>query len=235
MPYGSPDSATNQLIDALPLRAQRRLLGCGKQIELSPSEVILEPGQPIRHIFFPTRGFIALTTPMSGHSSLAVGLIGDEGMLGIWLMLGVRVAPLRAEVQGAVTAWRLDAAAFVRELERSPALRQRLERYLSVTLAQLTQSAACACFHLIETRLARWFLMTRDRAHADDFHVTHEDLAGILGVRRPGITRAALSLQTRRLIRYHRGAISIIDNPGLEAAACECYSVDRQTYRRALS
>lgn len=235
MPLGSSNSRANQLIDALPLHVQRHLLGCGEPIELSPSEVIFEPGQLIRHIYFPTHGFIALTAPMSGHPSLAVGLIGDEGMLGIWLMLGVSVAPLRAEVLDAVSAWRLDTATFVRELGRSPVLRQRLDRYLYVTLAQRTQFAACACFHLVEARLARWLLMTRDRAHADNFHITHEYLAGILGVRRASITRAAISLQARQLIRYRRGGIHIIDNRGLEAAACECYSSDRRTYRRALN
>ena len=232
MPQNLP--GTNRLIVALPARDRRCLLDCCEEVELSPAEVIFEPGQRIRHVFFPTRGFISLTTPVFGHPSLAVGLIGDEGMLGIWLMLGIGVAPLHAEVQGKVTAWRLDAGVFVRELVRSQTLRQRLDRYLYVTLTQRTQAAACACFHLVEARLARWLLMTRDRAHAGDFHITHEYLAGILGVRRAGITRAAISLQTRGLIRYRRGAISIIDNRGLEAAACECYSADRKTYSRAL-
>ncbi len=226
--------AANRLLNALPDTDREHLLAHCESVELIFAEVLYLAGTKIPHVYFPTSSFISLVTPVDGDTGLEVGLIGNEGILGITLILGVDIAPFQALVQGAGSALRISVPVFLQELERSRPLQQELKRYLYVSMSQLAQTAACNRFHLVEARLARWLLMTHDRAHADTFHVTHIFLAYILGVRRVGITKAALSLQAQKLISYRRGDITVLDRSGLEAAACECYRTERATYERIL-
>jgi CRP-like cAMP-binding protein len=228
----APDG--NLLLAALSAEDRLRLLGDHSPVDLGLSETLSDAGDRIRHVYFPIDGFISLITPGVGRAQLEIGLVGNEGMLGVPLLLGVNVTPIRALVQGAGHAWRIDTAHFLRAIESYPGIRAALNRYLFVFLSQLMQTATCTRFHLVEARLARWLLMTRDRAHSSQFHVTHEFLAYMLGVRRVGVTSAASALQRRKLIRYNRGDLAILDVRGLERAACPCYAIDKKIYSRIL-
>jgi len=227
--------AVNRLLEALPKSDRRRVLDRCETVELVFADVLSTSWQQLGHVYFPTQGFISLIMPIDGPASLEVGLVGDEGMFGVPLALGVDVSPVRAVVQGAGSALRMDAGRFRGELGRSPALQRKINHYAFVRYTQLAQTAACTRFHVVESRLARWLLMTQDRAHAASFHVTQEFLALMLGVRRVGVTKAASSLQRRSLIRYHRGNITVLDRRGLKAASCGCYKADRDSYARILS
>jgi CRP-like cAMP-binding protein len=226
--------AENHLIELLPRADRLHLLAACEPVQLVLSDVLCKPGQPMRHVYFPIDGFISLVVLIDGSPGLEVGMIGREGLLGAQLALGVPTAPLKALVQGPGSAWRIGSAAFRAELAHSAALRRQLERYVCVLMYQLATAAACLRFHLIGPRLARWLLMSQDRAHADTFHVTQEFLALMLGVRRVGITVAAGSLQRAGLIEYRRGELTVIDRAGLEAACCGCYAADCKAYTQMM-
>lgn len=227
--------ATNRLLAGLPDADRHRLLDRASCIELRTADVLYQPGERIRNVYFPTGGSISLVAKLDGHDQLQVGLVGDEGMLGTSLVLGVSRASTLARVQDAGAAWQIGAASFIEELGSSVALCRRLKRYVHVVMSQATQTVACTRFHVVEARLARWLLMTRDRAHSDQFHSTHEALASILGVRRAGVTHAAGALQEQKLIRYSRGEIMVLDLRGLESAACDCYFANRSAYSRTMA
>ena len=226
--------AVNRLLEALPESDRRRMLAGCESVELAFADVLYTPGERLSHVYFPISGFISLIMPVDGSGSLEVGLVGNEGMFGVPLALGIDVSPLRAVVQGAGSALRMDAASFCRELGRGKPLQREVDRYAFVRYCQLAQTAGCTRFHVVEARLARWLLMTQDRARANTFHVTQEFLALMLGVRRVGVTKAASSLQKRSLIRYGRGDITVLDRRGLKAASCGCYKADRESYDRIL-
>lgn len=225
----------NSLISGLPVKERNRLLQSCESVDMVFGDILCEPEQPFKQVYFPLTGFISLVATVSDHHPLEMGLIGSEGMLGATMVLGVNTAPLRGVVQGSGTALRMSAAQFRRSLRGSPVLLRTLNSYLYVLMAQLSQTAICTRFHEVDARLARWLLMTHDRAHGDHFHLTHEYLADMLGVRRSGVTIAAGVLQERQLIQYTRGEISILNRKGLEAASCECYDAVINDYARLLA
>jgi CRP-like cAMP-binding protein len=226
----------NRLLARLPRTERTRLLKLSEWVSLELSEALSKPGVAPPFVYFPTDGFISVVTLMDGRPVLEVGMVGTEGMLGAQLALGrIPMESLHPIVQGDGHAWRMRATTFERELMRSAALKRVVHSYLQVTISQLATSAACLRFHMIGPRLARWLLMTQDRAHSKTFAVTHEFLAFMLGVRRVGITTAAATLQRRGLIKYRRGIVTIANRRGLLSSACSCYAADRKVYGRLFS
>src|SRR3990172_10585046 len=195
-------SIENSLLAALPRKEYQRLLARLEPVTLTFGEVLYEPGETIRHVYFPSTSLVSLLTLVDGHLAMEVGLIGREGMVGIPLVLGHNESSVRALVQGSGTAMRMAAAHFRKEFRLSLTLRQELYRYTHALMAQISQTAACNRFHVVETRLARWLLMTHDRVKSDQFHITHEFLGHMLGVRRGGGHTAPPAPQPRQLIRY---------------------------------
>jgi CRP-like cAMP-binding protein len=217
----------NSLLAALPRQDYQRLLLELEPVMLTYGEVLYQSGERIRHVYFPGECHVSLLVAVED-KALEVCLVGREGMVGIGLAMGVEESPVRALVQGSGTALRMKAGPFRDALAGCPALQRELYRYAYAKLAQARQTAACNRFHSVAARLARWLLMTQDRVRADHFHLTHEFLADMLGVRRAGVTGAAANLQRRKLIEYVRGDITILDRRGLAATACPCYEIVRK-------
>lgn len=230
MPQSMMAGVSNRLLDALPDRERTRLIGRFEAVDLAFGQCLLQAGGRIDDVYFPGGSYISLILPQMRGAPLEVGLVGNEGMWSVDVPLGADTSPLRAIVQGAGPAFRMRADRFRLELQASEALRSLIGRYTVVILQQLAQTVVCMHSHVLEGRLARWLLMTQDRAHSDSFHLTHEYLAYMLGVRRVGVTVAASALQHRKLIAYRRGNIKILDRLGLEKAACGCYVADKLSY-----
>jgi CRP-like cAMP-binding protein len=226
--------AANRLIARLGAKDRARMIDACEKVDLVFGEVLVEQGQSIDHVIFPAGGFISLLAPMGGASIIEVALAGSEGMYGVSVALGAEASHVQAVVQGAGPALRMESASFKRELERMPKLRASIDLYVHVLMGQLVRSAGCNRFHVVEQRVARWLLMTADRSHSATINLTHELLAHMLGVRRVGVTEAASALQTRNLISYTRGVVTILDRRGLERASCSCYRADLDTYTRYL-
>ena len=222
--------AENLLIRQLPKADRARLLNLCEPFELVLSDVLSVRGQPLSHAYFPRSGFISLAIDVDAYPGLEVGMAGRESMLGSELVLGLAPTPWRALVQGPGLSWRIEAETLRRACSASPALHQVVQTSLLVRLHQQALAAGCERFHRIGPRLARWLLMSQDRAQADTFHVTQEFLALMLGVRRVSVTVAASRFQKNGLISYHRGEITVQDRAGLQEQACSCYAADRQLY-----
>jgi CRP-like cAMP-binding protein len=214
----------NLLLAALPPQELARMLPALDQVHVDVGTMLYEPGDPIRHIYFPHDCLISMMAVAEGRMTLEVGLVGREGMLGATVALGHETTQVRAVVQRAGSASRIDADRLRAEFARNPSLQRVLYRYTDSLLAQAIQIAVCSRYHVLEARLARSLLITRDRLRSDRFHLTHEFLAHALGVRRVGVTKAASALQQQGLINYSRGNIEILDPEGLTAPASRTIS-----------
>ncbi|PWC29089.1 Crp/Fnr family transcriptional regulator [Pseudoroseomonas aestuarii] len=191
-----------------------------------------EPEAPIKTVYFHETGWSSMLAILENGDGAEVGLIGFEGVVGLSVLLGGETEDLEALIQGPGTAFSLNAEDLRQAMEEDPALRRLLLRFVLAFLGQVTRTGACNGRHHTDQRLARWLLMAHDRSEGDEFPITHEFLAMMLGVRRAGVTVAAGALQRAQFIRYERGRITVLDRPGLESAACECYGVTRRAYDR---
>jgi CRP-like cAMP-binding protein len=196
-------------------------------------DVLYKGGETIKHVYFPDDGLISLLVVMEDETLREVGLIGNDGMLGVPVVLGMKTTPHRALVQMPGSAVRLKAEALRDELKRGGALQGVLQRYAHALFTLVSQSAACVSSHALDKRLSRWMVMTHDRATGDEFEMKHEFMAMMLGVTRSVVTRAAGRLQDEKMIRYTRGRVTVLDRRGLEATACECYRVVKSEYARS--
>lgn len=223
-------SAENQLIQQLPAVVRRRFLTRCEPFELLLSAELSVRDQPLTHAYFPRSGFISLVIDVDSHPPLEVGMVGVESMLGAELVLGLAKTPWRALVQGPGSSWRIGADAFRASLAEIHELQEVVRVSLLVRLHQQALASACERFHMIGPRLARWLLMSQDRARSDTFHLTQEVIALMLGVRRVGVTVAAGVFQGSGIIKYHRGEVTVLDRAALEAEACSCYAADKQIH-----
>lgn len=218
---------SNQLIAALPHRERAELLRHCTPVDLAQDQLLHQRGEVIERVYFPIDSFIVLVAGFDPHDTLGLELIGREGMLGASLALGIDQAPLLARVSGSGRALRMDRADFQQLLQSRPLFERHIQRYLYSVLAHLAQTAVCAVFHRVDARLAYWLLMIDDRVAAHDFHLTHDRLAKILGVRRSGVSTAASALQAQGFITYSRGHVRVLNRQGLEGSACGCYRAGR--------
>lgn len=216
---------SNLLLAALPGRQREQFLSLCEPSEMQFGTVLCDVDAPYRHAYFPVSGVISLVSVLHDQSPLEMALVGQDGMLGATLVLGIGTVPIRAVVHAPGIALRITAARLQRQLRDLPALRKILSRYLYLWLVELSLVGGCIRYHRIEQRLARALLLADDREQDGQIYLTHGYLAEMLGVRRSSITIAAGDLQDRELISYTRGSITILDRPGLEAMSCECYQV----------
>jgi CRP-like cAMP-binding protein len=229
-----PHPHDNRLLATLPHEDAERLQSQLTPVPLALGDVLYEPDRPMAYLYFPTTAVVSLIYTMVDGTTAEMGLVGNEGVVGIALFMGGDTTPNRAIVQVAGEAFRLRAPTLRAEFLRAGAVQLALLRYTQALITQISQTAVCNRLHAIEQRLCRWLLLTRDRVPSDAIQMTQEFIAHMLGVRREGVTLAARDLQEAGLIRYVRGHITILDRPGLEATACECYRVVKAEFTRLL-
>lgn len=218
----------NQLLAALPKKEYQALRSQLEEIPLVFEQIIYKPEVAMSDVYFPNSGIISLLAGLNERTTLEVGMVGKEGIVGLAVFMGVKDSQNRAVVQGAGSAMKMKARAFRRECDNGGALSHLLQRYTHSLLTQITQSAVCNQFHPVEARLARWLLMTHDRMEADEFQLTQEFLSNMLAVRRECVNKAAGKMQKRKLITYSRGRLTVLDRAGLEAISCGCYEIIRK-------
>lgn len=225
---------TNRLLSALPKKEYQRMLPNMELFSLNFGEPIYEVGDVIRHVYFPINGIVSLLSTVDDKAKLEVGIIGNEGMVGLPVFMGAKTSSNHAVVQGTGNAMKMDVAMFLKECEPGGLLPGLLRRYTHALLTQISQSSACNRFHAIEARLARWLLMTHDRLGENEFQLTQDFLSNMLGVQREGVNKAERELQKQQLIIYSRGNIKILNRVGLEAVACKCYMIIKEEYESFL-
>ncbi|MEO6281511.1 Crp/Fnr family transcriptional regulator [Roseateles sp.] len=233
MPRGS-DPLANQLLAALPQAEWQRWEPLLEAVQLPLGRVLYESGSVLSHVYFPTTAIVSLLYVMEDGASAEIAVVGYEGLVGISLFMGGESTTSRAVVQSAGRGYRLRAAVLKEEFSRSSPVLHLLLRYTQALITQMAQTAVCNRHHLLDQQLCRWLLLSLDRLSGNELAMTQELIANMLGVRREGVTEAALKLQEAGLIRYARGHITVLDREGLEARSCECYSVVKQEYDRLL-
>jgi CRP-like cAMP-binding protein len=224
----------NNLLAVLPDPVRQRVFPHLEFIELKLGDVLYESGSELLHVYFPTTSIVSLLYVMQDGAPAEIAVVGKEGLLGIALFMGGHTTPNRAVVQSAGHGFRLKAELLMEEFSRAGPLMHLLLRYTQAMITQMSQTAACNRHHSIHQQLCRWLLLSLDRLPSNRLVMTQELIANMLGVRREGVTQAANRLQRAGLILYHRGHITVQDRPGLEAEACECYSVVKKEYDRLL-
>jgi CRP-like cAMP-binding protein len=225
----------NRLLAALPAKEYHRLLPELENVTLAFAQVIYEPGETIRHAYFPNDSIVSLLAAEDHYASLEVGMIGNEGMTGISVFMGVPTSRTLALVQGAGAAVRMKSAVLRRESDNVGSFHRLLHRYTHSLLTQMSLCSACNRFHTLNARLARWLLMTQDRMGSDEFRLTQEFMSNMLGVRREGVNKVAGELQREKLISYNRGHMAILNRAGLKRISCECYRIIKEDSDRSLA
>lgn len=224
------DPRGNRLIAALPALSFQQLAPLLEPVELRLGDVLHEPGRTPSHVYFPTTSIVSLLHLLENGTGAAIAAVGNEGIVGVSLFLGGQSAPSQAVVHSSGSGFRVRAMAMVKVFEQGGPLVQIMLRYTQALYSQIGQSAVCYRHHKLAQQLSRWLLLSLDRQLSRDLVVTHELIANMLGVRRAGVTQAALALQKAGLIRYARGHISVVDRPELERRSCECYAVIQKEY-----